>query len=211
MNLFTEVNLNRLKLGLYGGLFFFSFFTIIAVPMTTEDVGGCLLYAEAGKKAGSDSNCNYCVAMAVIFGMLYGLFRLVTLVLLVLGKLAPDFVLFSDLCQLVYTGVDTVAWFLVFISACILSAGINSFCSTVIGDCSNYTQVSRLHAAEAGAWISFILWLVLMVVGIFWLFRQGKLPFISRSAQAGDSGTQGASGTTPQMDIPPASPEDPKY
>ena len=35
MNLVTEENLVRLKVGLYGGLFFFSFFTIIAVPVTT--------------------------------------------------------------------------------------------------------------------------------------------------------------------------------
>lgn len=206
MNLFTEVNLNRLKLGLYGGLFFFSFFTIIAVPVTTNKLGGCLLYAD--KTWGSDSNCNYCVAMAVIFQLLYALFRLVTLLLLVLGNLTADFMLFSDLFQLVYTGVDTVAWFLVFISACILSAGINSFCSDI--DCSNISHVSRMHAAEAGAWISFILWLVLMVVGIFWLFRQGKLPFISRApAQSGD-GTSGAQGTAPQMDTPPAA-EAPKY
>ena len=35
MNFVTEENLVRLKVGLYGGLFFFSFFTIIAVSVTT--------------------------------------------------------------------------------------------------------------------------------------------------------------------------------
>ncbi|KAL8565149.1 hypothetical protein ACOMHN_003936 [Nucella lapillus] len=210
MNLLTEVNLNRLKLGLYGGLFFFSFFPIIAVSLSKHYLNSCLLYAEKGK-VGSESNCNYCVAMAIIFGLLYAFFRLVTLLLVVLDKLAADFMLFSDLFQLVYTGVDAVAWFLVFISACILSAGINSFCSDKKPYCEQISDVSRLHVAEAGVWISFVLWLVLVVVGVFWLFRQGKIPFISRPAQSGDGGTSGASsGTSPQMDTPPAA-ADPKY
>ena len=44
MNLVNEENLVRLKVGLYGGLLFFSFFTIIAVPVTTVcDPGGALV------------------------------------------------------------------------------------------------------------------------------------------------------------------------
>ncbi|KAK7103153.1 transmembrane protein 179B-like [Littorina saxatilis] len=209
MDFVTEENLIRLKVGMYGALLFFSFFTIIAVPVTTNNIGGCFLYRDATTGFGSASNCNYAVAMAVMFGLMYALFRLLVCIMLMLGKLNTEFVLLTDLFQLIYTAVDTVACFLVFISACILSSGINSGCD-VVNDCSTLTirdddsVASRMHTAEAGAWISFILWLLLAAIGIFWLFRQGKIPFLSRPA-AGDGGTQGgATAPASNMDTPPA-------
>lgn len=63
---------------------------------------------------------------------------------------------------------------------------------------------------QAGAWISFILWLLLVVLGIFWLFRQGKLPFLRRSAQASGTSEATPGGPTPNMATPPAS-EQPTY
>ncbi|KAK7504325.1 hypothetical protein BaRGS_00004629 [Batillaria attramentaria] len=213
MHFVTEENLIRLKVGLYGGLLFFSFFVIIAVPVTQNNLSlnGCFLYLDISGY-GPDSNCNYPVAIAVIFQLLYGLFRLATLILLMLGKFNSEFILFTDMFQLIYTAVDAVALFLTFIGACILSAGINSACDlpnceAIAAQLGDEDAVSRLHTAEAGAWISFIIWLVLVVVSVFWLFRQGKLPFFSRPAQTGDS-TSG--GTSPQMDTPPAA-DAPKY
>ena len=52
-----------------------------------------------------------------------------------------------------------------------------------------------------------------MVVGVFWLFRQGKLPFIGGGgAKAGDGGAgSGATAPQPNMETPPASDVDPKY
>ena len=51
------------------------------------------------------------------------------------------FVLFTDLFQLIYTAVDALALFLVFISACILSAGINSTCGAVPANLRYVSQV----------------------------------------------------------------------
>lgn len=214
MNLLTEENLIRLKVVLYGGLFFFSFFVIIAVPVTTNKLGGCVLYFDPSW--GRDANCNYPVAIAVIFPLIYGLLRLISLVMLLLGQLSHDFVLFSDLFQLIFTAVDAVAFFLVLVSACVLSAGINKTCSQPSSSSQSCNDIlgtidesfaSRIHVAEAGAWISFILWLVLVVVGVFWLFRQGKIPFLSQPArQSADGGTASAS----QVDTPPAT-VDSKY
>ena len=50
-----------------------------------NNIDGCFLYTDESG-FGPSSNCNYAVAMAVIFQLLYGLFRLVTLILLMLGK-----------------------------------------------------------------------------------------------------------------------------
>lgn len=222
MDFVTEQNLIRLKVGLYGGLLFFSFFVIIAVPVTTNNITNnyCFLYMEF-LDAGPASNCNYPVAMSVIFQLMYGLFRLVTLILLMLGILNHDFILFSDLFQLIYTAVDAVALFLTFIAACILSAGTNATCGSATWsttDCNliskavgDESAVSRMHTAEAGAWISFILFLVLVATGVFWLFRQGKIPFLSRSGQTGDSVPGATGATSPQMETPPATEDTSKY
>ena len=50
-----------------------------------NNINGCFLYTDRNG-FGPDSNCNYAIAMAVIFQLLYGLFRLVTLILMMLGR-----------------------------------------------------------------------------------------------------------------------------
>lgn len=213
MNLVTEQNVIRVKMALFGGLFIFGFFVIIAVPVTTNKLDYCPLYFDWSKgRRGPDSNCGYVIAMAVIFQLFYTIYRLVIFLLLMLGRFPQEFFLVGDLFELIYTAIDTAALFLTFIAACILSAGINATCN---GNCNwlnaiDSNALSRMRTAEAGAWISFILWLLLVVLGIFWLFRQGKLPFLRRSAQASGTSEATPGGQTPNMGTPPAS-EQPTY
>ena len=54
----------------------------------------------------------------------------------------------------------------------------------------------------------------MVVVGVFWLFRQGKLPFVSKPAQPAqdEDGTPGAATAPgPQMETPPGTSDEAKY
>ncbi|XP_070181124.1 uncharacterized protein [Littorina saxatilis] len=205
--LLTEVNLRYLRIALYAALFIFAFFVVIPVPLTTK-IGGCFLFSDFSH-FGPYSNCNYSLAMAVLLQMLYTTFRLVVLVLALLGRLTNRSLLLTDNVEMVYTALDTVSSLLILISACILSAGIGYTCSDVPNHllCTDYqingddTAAHKMRVAEAGAWISFVLWLLLVHTGIFWLFRQGKLPFVFKAKASDESGTANVAETsTPATD-----------
>ena len=58
---------------------------VCVVCFLQNKISGCFLYSDKSVW-GAASNCNYAVAMAIIFQLLYGVFRLITLILLILGK-----------------------------------------------------------------------------------------------------------------------------
>ncbi|XP_005106359.1 transmembrane protein 179 isoform X2 [Aplysia californica] len=201
----------RMRLVAYGVLIFFSFFIFVGVAVMKDEAGGCPLYIGSDRRAGPSSNCNYPMAIAIMFQLLFLLFRIATLLLLLLGKFTTDFVLFTDMMELAYVVTDFCAFFLTFIGACILSAGTNDTCDTF--KCDGTAWYSASKAAQAGAWISTFGWLFIFVVGFISLWRAGKIPFLGGGAAATTGASGGPADTTgPPMETPPNNPDDmPKY
>ncbi|BFZ06945.1 hypothetical protein BsWGS_09984 [Bradybaena similaris] len=199
LDMFTENLVVRLRLLVYCILVFFSFFIFVGMAVFKDQYHGyCILYGSV-----IASNCNYPMAIAIIFQLIYALARIVMLMLLFLGKLTTDMFVFSNILELVYVLLDVIACILTFIGACILSAGHNSLYG---GSCPNCNTASNV--AQAGAWISTILWIVICAVGIIYILRAGKVPWVKSGA-----GTSGGAGTTsasaPPQETPPS--YEPKY
>lgn len=188
-----------LRLVIYGALVFFSFFIFVGVAVMKDEVNGlCPLY-----EFGAVSNCNYPMAVAIIFQLFYTLYRIVIILLLKLGKLNTEMFILSSIMELIYTIIDAVTLLFIFIAACILSAGHNDTCSDSFFAkyCTNWVSASR--AAQAGAWISTLLWLFLVIVEFIYLVRAGRIPFLAGNArQAAPTNTQQGGGASP-VDTPP--------
>ncbi|XP_055879767.1 uncharacterized protein LOC106059894 [Biomphalaria glabrata] len=200
MGLLDGLNINAVVLARllsYAVLVFFSFFIFVGVAVMKDKYNGlCVLYI-----FGPVSNCNYAMAIAIIFQLFYALYRIVILFLFKIGKFTTDMFLFSDLMELVHLGIDLVALFLTFIAACILSAGHNANCGKY--NCTDDIWVSPSRAAQAGAWISTIVWLLLFILEFLYMMRHGKIPFLP-GARAQQSTTTNQTGETPQVDTMPA-------
>ncbi|CAL1547561.1 unnamed protein product [Lymnaea stagnalis] len=196
-----------LRLIIYGLLVFFSFFIFVGVAVMKDEVNGlCPLY-----HFGAVSNCNYPMAIAIIFQLFYILYRIVIILLLKLGKLNTEMFLLSDIMELIYTCIDAVTLLFTFIGACILSAGHNDTCGDSSMFCTNWVSASR--AAQAGAWISIILWLFLVIVEFIYLFRSGKIPFLGGGVVTRTTTTSQQGGGASPVDTPSYIPDDsgPKY
>jgi len=206
----------RIRIVCYGILIFFSFFIFVGVAVMKDkspsaivgDASFCPLYysVEDGRaNIGPASNCNFPLAIAIMWQLLFLLFRVGTLVLLMLGKFTSDFVLFSDMMEAAYVVTEFFGFFFTFIGACILSAGTNSTCDAVPGICGSESLLadsySASKAAQAGAWISTFLWAGVFLVGFFSMYRAGKIPFIQSGTPASENATDG---TSPQ----PSNPDD---
>ncbi|GFO34691.1 hypothetical protein PoB_006119600 [Plakobranchus ocellatus] len=221
LDMLNEPLLLRLRIVVYSILVFFSFFIFIgAAVMKDEFEGKCPLYSDYhARKDGKVSSCNYPMAIAIIFQLLYLLFRIAILLLFFMGKFNKDMFFFSDIMELVYEVVDCIAFFFTFIGACILSAGTNSACDGNVNEayCDHLADwLSASRAAQAGAWISTFAWLFIAVVGFLTLMRAGKIPCLGGGAAAssGGAGQTAADGgqQAPPMQTPPSNPDDmPKY
>ncbi|XP_059157333.1 uncharacterized protein LOC131941811 [Physella acuta] len=207
MGLLDVVDLNFIilvRLAAYSVLVFFSFFIFVGVAVMKDNVGGfCPLY-----HPGPVSNCNYAMAIAIIFQLFYTLYQIVVLLLLKFGKFTTEMFLFSNVMELVYFCIDVVAFILTFIAACILSAGHNDTCGGRYS-CEKFESASR--AAQAGGWISTILWLVLCILVLLYMLRSGKIPFITVRATTTTTTTTSQSGGAFPAETSPNNPEEPRY
>ncbi|KAH9496138.1 hypothetical protein Btru_012143 [Bulinus truncatus] len=205
MGLLDGLNINTITLARllsYAVLVFFSFFIFVGVAVMKDNLNGyCPLY-----QRGPVSNCNYPMAIAIIFQLFYTLYRIVILFLFKIGKLTADMFLFSDLMDLVHLGIDLIGLFLIFIAACILSAGHNSTCT----NCPDMAWVSASRAAQAGAWISTIVWLLLFILEFLYMMRNGKIPFLSGSRPQQQTATTNQSGGASPVDTVQNNPDEHK-
>jgi hypothetical protein len=206
-DILTENLVVKVRLVIYGILIFFSFFIFVGASVMKDRYSGyCPLYATISNISPPVSNCNYPIAIAIIFQLFYVLYRVVVLVLLVLGKLKTEMFVFSNILELVYVLVDLAACILTFIAACILSAGHN-----VAG--LNYDDRFKTpsNIAQAGAWISTVSWLFITIIGVIYILRSGKLPFMRNSAPATTGNTGPAVTGVQHVETPPNYNEPPKY
>ncbi|CAG5132351.1 unnamed protein product [Candidula unifasciata] len=203
LDMLTENLVVRLRLVVYCILVFFSFFIFVGIGVFKDNhLGLCLLYYSG--YAAPVSNCNYPMAIAIIFQLIYALARIVLLALLMLGKLTTEMFVFSNILELVYVLLDVIACILTFIGACILSAGFTGSSQYFWG--SSKTSVD---IAQAGAWIGTILWIILSVVGVVYILRAGKLSFTKSGGTSGGAGT--SSPSAPPQEIPPNYDQSSKY
>uniref|UniRef100_A0A0B7A400 MARVEL domain-containing protein n=1 Tax=Arion vulgaris TaxID=1028688 RepID=A0A0B7A400_9EUPU len=206
LDMFTENLVTRLRLIVYAVLVFFSFFIFVGVAVLKDKwFGQCILYFDGGYIAPPVSNCNYPMAIAIMLQLIYTLFRIVSLLLLVLGKFTPEMFLFSNILELVYVLIDIAATILTFIGACILSAGYNA-AKKYIGDAA----LSAVNVAQAGSWISTFLWLFVAAIGVVYMLRSGKLPFMRSGGAAGTTNTGPTASNAPPPDTLPNY-DPPKY
>ncbi|RUS72325.1 hypothetical protein EGW08_019917 [Elysia chlorotica] len=220
LDLLNEPLLLRLRIVTYAVLIFFSFFIFIgAAVMKDKFEFKCPLYSDVRTgQDGTVSSCNYPMAIAIIFQLLYLLFRVAILILFFLGKFNKDMFFFSDVMELVFEIIDCIAFFLTFIGACILSAGHNSACDGQYNEyyCDHVADwISPSRAAQAGAWISTFAWLFIAIVGFLTLMRAGKIPCLAGGVSGPSAGSGQAApdgGQNPPMQTPPNNPDDmPKY
>lgn len=183
LDLLTSTLVFRFRLVVYAILLAFSLVIIIATASMKNEAPDvdCPLYCDLDKNyltCGSESNCDYPLALAVVVQLFYPLLRFVTLILVIRGTLKSDGFPFTDFMELIYTFVDLIACFLTFVGACILSAGTNSTCS-IDGFCESKrynTWIPSSRTAQIGTWLSTFFWLAVGLIAFFHLFREGKIP-----------------------------------
>ncbi|KAH9496139.1 hypothetical protein Btru_012148 [Bulinus truncatus] len=119
------------------------------------------------------------MAVAIIFQLLYSLPRLLYLVLFKIGKLPNSLTTYFYRTEFICLCIDVVSFILIFIAAIILSAGFNATCSKYVYKvCGDTRWAHAARVAQAGAWMStvFWIWMIIMVTVTFW--RAGVMPWM---------------------------------
>ncbi|KAK6182858.1 hypothetical protein SNE40_010447 [Patella caerulea] len=175
------------------GMFIFS---PLSLQMNVHD-GNCILYAERNSDYPSKSNCNFCIAIGVLFCFIYG--GLMTIIgALRLLEIISDSEKFKGVLFIVNVVVDAVSMFLVLVTASILSAGLKAVCDSftpvgyhcrdiflIVNSSGEHdTFYNNLAIAEGGAWICFIAWIVQTVLGVFIMYRNNiiRIPCLKNSS-----------------------------
>ncbi|XP_005097819.2 uncharacterized protein LOC101859703 [Aplysia californica] len=181
----TDYLVVRLRLIFYIVLVFFSIVTIAGIASMKDKRGLCPLYLDGGRYFTLDYSppCNFPLCEAV-FQLLYCVFRVVVLTLLLSGRASSDHSLYGLKAQSGFVAYELVTAFIIFICACILSAGTNDTCSNMWWECDK-DWYSSAQAAQAGAWLSTFLFLASGGVGLLYLYRCGRLPCFKQPPVAG--------------------------
>ncbi|KAK0059793.1 transmembrane protein 179 isoform X2 [Biomphalaria pfeifferi] len=187
-DIFTLNNASLARLVLYSALFCFSFFIFVGVAIVKSEANGsCPLFLNY--RYSTVSLCNYPMVIAIIFQLWYSLVRLVYLVLFKLGKLPNPFPTHFNLIEFICLCVDAGSLILTFIAAIILSAGYNTTCSNHNKICDDLRWAHAARVAQAGAWISTILWIVLITMCAITLWRAGVLPWMIKNPASSSAPT----------------------
>ncbi|XP_071080589.1 transmembrane protein 179B-like [Haliotis cracherodii] len=159
----------------------------IGVSMSKHD-NNCLLYADLTKQTyGSVSTCNYNIAIATVFCLLYPIAVIVINVICIVKNITIPY---QELSFLIHVVADGVAFFFVLVAACTISVGFKLLCDGMVGDtgipCSSAAVINEhsgkdffyqnLSAAEAGTWTAVTVWLVQLIGGLLVLWRTGRMP-----------------------------------
>ncbi|XP_048244532.1 transmembrane protein 179B-like isoform X1 [Haliotis rufescens] len=116
---------------LYAMLVICGFTVAIAVSMSKYD-NNCLLYADLTNLSfGSESTCNYNIAIATVFCLLYPI-TVIIINVICIGKniIMP----YQELPFLIHVVADGVAFFFVLVAACTISVGFKMLCDSFVGD-----------------------------------------------------------------------------
>ncbi|XP_059157313.1 uncharacterized protein LOC131941804 isoform X5 [Physella acuta] len=156
--------------------------------------------------------CTYALVASILFQLCYCLYRFITMVLLHFRKISENHIIFAPGIQRLYILHEVIVTILTFVSACILSAGINSSCSNIT--CSLQNWYSAGQTAQAGAWISTFIFVALTTFGVLYLRgvnSEAPTQGVSFTASSGypgtvisgiDSSQQGDTATHPNQDNP---------
>ncbi|CAL1547562.1 unnamed protein product [Lymnaea stagnalis] len=198
LDLFDVTVVNLARLVTYSILVFFSFFIFVGVAvMKKEAYGNCPLYADGKAGFGPVSDCNYPMVIAILFQLLYTLYRIVLILLIKCGMQLGPFSTHFKLVDLVHWGVDALGLLTTFISACILSAGHNYTCDRIGKVCGDRPWVHSSRSAQAGAWLGTCFWLFLVLIGFLHIWREGGILCFKRAP------TPSADAKTKDEEVPP--------
>ncbi|XP_025103967.1 uncharacterized protein LOC112570013 isoform X2 [Pomacea canaliculata] len=137
----------------------------------TQHHGFCLLYVDM-EKYGPVSVCGYCLAVPIIFSLIYGGCMIFFSFWSVAGYENELKTPGAVMCFLVTVTLDCCSWLLMLINACLNTSGLNALCTNLFDNndrCSKgylYQPVFgrddgfyiRHKIAEAGSWLSWIVW-----------------------------------------------------
>ncbi|XP_055879765.1 uncharacterized protein LOC106059896 [Biomphalaria glabrata] len=196
----TEPVLMRIRLVIYGGLIFFSFFTFSGVAVMMEHENGCPLYMSA-LQVYTSSSCNFTMFVSIVFQLIYCVFRLISTGLLLSGNFRSELFLFNKQNQRYQVLLEIIFTFFTLVTACLLSSGVNQSCSVI--ECTGQDWYESSRTAQAGAWISTLLFVVLVIVGYTYLKRTNNL-FWQTEAPTQDINVTQSSGQPCQ--VPPSVP-----
>ncbi|CAL1547563.1 unnamed protein product [Lymnaea stagnalis] len=182
----------KIRCGLYACLIFFSFFIFAGVGSMMSKVGCPLNGSHFGSYltyyAGS---CYFALVVSIVFQLIYCVFRLISTLLLNLGILGNQLFIYGPNFQVMYVIFEMIVTLFIFISACTLSAGVNTTCNILY--CTNQSWYSAAKAAQAGAWLSTLIYVTADIVGVLFLRRTNALP-CGRSASTPEVTFTAASG-----------------
>ncbi|KAK0059795.1 transmembrane protein 179 isoform X2 [Biomphalaria pfeifferi] len=162
----TNALIIKTRLVLLGALIFFSFFIISGVGIMTSKSGMCPLF---NLKHWSKGVCDFAIAVAVVLQLLYCTFRFVPALLLFVGKLRAGAIYFDYSVQRCYILGELNFTIIVFVTAALLSSGVSSSCSSF--DCNQVDWFPAVQAAQVGAWLSSIIYVILLALDIMALQR----------------------------------------
>ncbi|KAK7103154.1 uncharacterized protein [Littorina saxatilis] len=217
MEVLTEGNVRIVTVVICSVLSFCALLVIVSLSLILSTTGGnCILYAHS-TSYGSDALCSFPIAIATIFLLLYCLARAVFIVVALRGIFGKEYI-GHKVFLIVCTVVDVISCLLTLVSGGLISHGFNVMCSEVFkphpdkcGSLDIYIPATnsflkhyhlRLNIAEAGVWLGWVLWLLLILCDMFhvWkadLLSASSLPFsmpswpIRGRQQTGSKATKG--------------------
>lgn len=166
----------KIRCLLYASLIFFSFFIFVGIGSMMSQVGFCPLNGSYYKGYWTyySGSCYFALIVSVVCQLIYCIYRLISTFLLQLGILGNQSFIYGPKCQVTYVVFEMTVTLLIFISACTLSAGVNTTCHLLY--CKDISWYSAAKAAQAGAWLSTLIYVAADIVGVLFLKRTNVLP-----------------------------------
>ncbi|XP_076443015.1 uncharacterized protein LOC143281652 [Babylonia areolata] len=172
---------------LCGILFVLGLHILIGVATSSTEAGGyCLLYADH-TGYGPGSVCGYIYTVAVLFQLLFCLTRAVCVAVILTGVLKKEEQLSSRHVMIGCTVTDVTACLLTLVTGGLVSHGLRVMCTGIFhpysdrcGSSDFYSSstnsfvthyYTRLNIAQVTAWLSLIVWILLVVVDVILLSR----------------------------------------
>lgn len=179
---------------LCGILVVLSLVIIVPLALSSKEAGGrCLLYANRGD-FGPSSVCSYIHSVAAVFQLMCCLVRAVLTAVVLAGLIKKEAfvrVLSSKPVLMVYGIVDVTACVLTLVSGGLLSHGFTAMCSKIFyphsdkcGTMEFYSlststfvknYYKRLEIAQASVWISWMVWILLVLADLVLLWKADVL------------------------------------
>ncbi|PVD26494.1 hypothetical protein C0Q70_14171 [Pomacea canaliculata] len=141
---------------------------LVLISVVTD--GRCLLYMSAKDMTASVIPCSYVVAVTVMLQIIYCTLRSVFLLLQLLRVINKNLLPLRT-TVITWTVVDLLCLLLILAAAGVLSSGFNKLCN-FIDSMENSAHVCPLGFRQVAAWVSVVVWMLLVGTDILSCFAQ---------------------------------------